>query len=524
MSKPFYKAENADRHETLHDDKMRQLDLVAAKFIPPEIGIQDGPTRCYKINKQWAKFLTGMVSWLADMPVWANAEDEGYSAIDEFEQFLTGDDCMLYRLRQKPTDACILQESIDGGETWTDVFDFSACVTIQDKSYQIAIQNQVTNVQETFIDIYNSYTTNYAGLPSDVHPNLAPPAGDDSALKAALCNAIFELVKKACDSAVSYYTESINQQQSEANFLLAVAGFTLTAIALAAAIPSAGSSLVALGAVAPLIAAGIGLGAGLANYLVDFWQQHTIDQFQDTQAMDDVTCYLFECLEVGDVSLEDFRTCLDGTITGANQQTILDFIEILFEHDATYAAFLEKWSNNQEFAEAGINLHCPCVPEFYRNWIWDFSNGLGDFTLVTGTLTGGRIKGVDTGTNYEIEITMPFTASWRARGGKLYQERINSGFHGTGDSGIMVFRATPGTNVGAIASMPQGGFLPSGEIEQCLHWVGAPGYATGVNQIWIHLFGSDIAGAELYLDKVEIQFEFDFAKGGYKTDDGNICA
>ena len=512
-----------DRHETLFDDKIRWLDLPAAKFVPPDVGIQDEPVRCYKINKQWAKFVTGMVSWLADIPVWHDAQDEGYSAVDAFEQFLTGDDCMLYRLRQKPDDACILQESIDGGLNWTDVFDFSACVTIQDKSYQVSIQNQVIQNEETFLDIYNNYTTNYAGLPADVHDNLTPPTGDDSAYRAALCNALVELVNKACDSAVSFYTETINQAQSEANLLVAIAGFTLTALALAAAIPTAGASLLALGGSATLIAAGVGLGAGLANYLVDFWQTHTVDQFQDAAAKEDVVCFLFDCLESTDVSLEDFRTCLDGTIAGTNQQTILDFIEILFEHDSTYAAFLEKWSNNKEFADAGINLHCPCMVG-YQVWVWDFKNGLGDFTLVNGELTNGRITAEDTTLTSDIEVNLPFNPNWRVLACKLHGERVNGLSHGSQDFEVARFRATPGTDTGAIASMPQGGFRPNGVFARCNTWPTSPGWFDGCNELNIRMGVSDNGGTgEIYFDKIEIQFVEDFAKGGYITDDDNIC-
>lgn len=525
------KEPTADRHQTIHDDKMRSLDLVAAKFIPPEGGIQDEPTRCYKISKKWAKFLTGMVGWLADIPVWAQAQDEGYSAIDAFEQFLTGDDCMLYRLRQSPSDPCVLQESIDGGANWSDVFDFSACVSIQDKSYQVSIQNEVTRNEQTFVDIYNDYTTNYNGLPSDVHPNLAPPAGDDSALRAALCNALYELIRKACDSAVSFYTESVNQTQAELNFLLAIAGFTFTALALAAAVPTAGASLVALGGSATLIAAGVGLGAGLANYLVDFWQQHTIDQFQDTAAMEDVTCYLFDCLEPTDVSLDDFRTCLAGTITGTNQQAILDYLEILMSHDSTYAAFLEKWSNNEEFARAGIELYCPCLSGF-QVYAWEFSNGMGLFEFddffgggVSGEWANGRVQGTGSNDSKTFSIAWNnFNPAWRVRGVKIYLERVNGDTaQGNNDSAVQL-RPTPDSQVGST-QLVGGQNQVDGLFEKC-QTLTVPAYVDGTNQLYIFSRITKTAAnppVQVYLHKIDIVFIEDFAKGGYVTDDGDIC-
>lgn len=499
------------------------IDIGKVARTPPSVGIFESPTRCFVVNVEWWSHIAGMVHWLADVASWQDAEDESYFAIKEILRFMQGMECMDFQLRQSPDDNCILEQSLDGGTTWTDVFDFSLCNTIQDKSYQVAIQNEVVNVQQSFLDIYNDYSTNYAGFPGDVHANLAPPTGDDSALRAALCNALIELVNKACGAAVDFYTESVNQSQAEANFLLAVAAFTLTALALAAAIPTAGASLVALGSSATLIAAGVGLGAGLANYLVDFWQQHTIDQFQDESAKEDVACFLFDCLDGGDASLADFQACLTGTIAGANQQAILDFLEILFQHDSTYAAFLEKWSNNEEFAQAGIELHCPCLTG-YQVWVWEFKNGLGDFTLERGELVAGRVTADDATVTDDIQLTMPFDSTWRVRAVKIFGERINGIVHGSQDKSSVTLRLTPGTQAGAIASPISGGFGANGVFERCQEDTVAPGYWTGANELYVALGVSNNGGlGEIYFDRIEIQFVEGFAKGGYVTDDDNFC-
>src|SRR5215211_794490 len=260
--------------------KKLEIELGATNWLVPETGIFDEPVRCHKINLEWSPIVMGLVSLLTDVGSWQDAENEDYAPIKQIQKFLQGSECDVtdYRLRQKPDDNCILQQSIDAGATWTDVFDFSLCVTIQDKSYQVQIQNSVTYVQPTFQEIYNSYTTNYTSTPESVHDNLSDPSGDSAALRAGYCNALWELVNTACDTAVSFYTENINEQQSQINLGIGIAAFLLTAISLAAAIPTAGASLAGLAGVAPIWAAGIGLGAVLGNALVDFWQSHTIDQ------------------------------------------------------------------------------------------------------------------------------------------------------------------------------------------------------------------------------------------------------
>jgi hypothetical protein len=361
--------------------------------VPPEVGIFDDPIRCFKINQQWWSIVAGMVHWLADVAAWQDAEDDSYFAIKAIQQFMQGVECAAGSepmLRQNPDDSCILQQSLDNGETWTDVFDFSLCATIQDKSYQVQIQNEVTYVQPTFQEIYNSYTTNYAGTPESVYPDLADPAGDDAPWRSAYCNALWELVNTACDTAVSFYTENINATQSQVNLGIGIAAFLLTAISLAGAIPTAGASLAGLAAVAPLWAAGIGLGAALGNALVDFWQNHTIDQFQDTNARENVVCYLFDAIPPESNTLDEMRLRVSTVLTGdTNGQAILDFLGLLLNHDSTYAAFLEKWNNNKEFAEAGIDLYCPCYEPEWRIKVYDFTQQRWDSEIDPYSGTAG---------------------------------------------------------------------------------------------------------------------------------------
>lgn len=508
------------------------LEIGLTNRVPPDVGIFDEPTRCFKANLEWTPLIMGMVHWLADVTAWQEAGDEGYFAIREILRFMQGEDCMSLQLRQKPDDDCVLQQSLDGGDTWTDVFDFSLCVTIQDKTYQSTIQNQVIHNAQTFQDIYNDYTTNYAGLPGDVHANLANPSGDDSALRAALCNALWEMVRTACNSAVSFYTESVNQTQQELNFLLAVAGFTFTAIALAAAIPSAGTSLIALAAITPEIALGVGLGAGLANFLVDFWQQHTIDQFQDTAAMEDVVCHLFSCLDGTDVSLVNMRGCVDDTIAGTNQQAIMDYLEILMAHDSTYAAFLEKWANNEQFARAGIELYCPCM-NGYQVWSWDFANGMGDWQFDDffgagnfGQLANGRIQATGGNDQKIISIALNgFNPAWRVVGARVYVERNTATAQGNNDIGLAL-RPTPDSTTGQYALIT-GQHQSSGAFQVCNVVTVSPFYDDGTNQLYLFTRITKTAASpavQMYLYKVEVQFVEGYAKGGYITDDNNICS
>jgi len=516
-----------DRYETIDDEKKRVLDLHTVRLLPPEgVGIFDEPTRCYRINLQWAKIVMGMVSWLAELPIWAEAQNEGYEAINEILKFLEGDNCdiMPFQLRQNPANACILQQSLDGGETWINAFDFSLCESLVDKSYQVQIQNQVTYVQPTFQEIYNYYTTNYAGTPESVHPDLDDPTGDSAALRAALCNALYELVRTACDSAVSYYRDTVESTQNEINVGLGIAAFLLTAIALAGAIPSGGASLAGLAPAAGLWAAGIGLGGVLGNALVDFWQSHTVEQFQDTEAQEAVACFLFDTLQGTNVSLEALRDATDGTIGTANGQAILDFLNILMQNDSTYAAFLEKWANNKEYADAGIELYCPCMSGFV-SWEWDFTTmGQGDFYLdnadgtadegvfvagqgwkATNILPGGQ----------RCEIAMLVNPAWKIRSVAFHT--VSSAAPITARS--FVLRPTAHSTAGQSAQ----GLAAGVDYAHCGNDHPA---ASGFNEISPAIQVS-VQTSDVYITKVAIVFEADAAKidaaSHYTPDVVNLC-
>ena len=363
--------------------------------IPPAVGIFDSPTRCFVVNVEWWSHIAGMVHLLADVVSWRDADDESYFAITEILKFMQGMECMDFALRQNPADNCILQQTTDGGTTWTDVFDFSQCVTIQDKSISVNIQNTVTYVQPTYQDIYNNFVANYAGTPESVYPELADPSGDDSALRAAYCNALYTLVTTTCDAAINYYKE-FDELQNEFNVGIGIATAVLGVIAIAAAFPTAGASLAALGPIAAIWGSSIGVGAILGNQLVDFWQGHTIDQFQDTEAREEVVCYLFEEVAAADNSLSAMQAALSGHGLTGNAGAIADFLAIMLSNESTYAAFLEKWSNNKEYADAGIELYCPCMTWDYRKKVWDFTtsssgaNITGGFDLTRGTYVAGE--------------------------------------------------------------------------------------------------------------------------------------
>ena len=70
----------------------------------PDVGIFDEPTRCHRINKEWAKLVFGFLEILADVKAWKHATDERYVAVQAIQNFMVGEDCIP---PEPPSSGCI---------------------------------------------------------------------------------------------------------------------------------------------------------------------------------------------------------------------------------------------------------------------------------------------------------------------------------------------------------------------------------------------------------------------------------
>jgi len=83
-----------NRIRTDFDETKQTPNLLDTNITAPQgIGIFDEPTRCYKINLQWAKIFEGWVSWMTSPAFWANAIDDNYIGCIEMQRFLVGENC-----------------------------------------------------------------------------------------------------------------------------------------------------------------------------------------------------------------------------------------------------------------------------------------------------------------------------------------------------------------------------------------------------------------------------------------------
>lgn len=159
-----------------YDDKQRALDLYSMKLTPPAAGIFGEPTRCYKLNDEWSKIIMGFVSWLAATPVWKDAENEGYSAIENILRFMEGGICM----------------DCEGVE---DCLETSTIILL----VQAAIVTNLTNIEINNNNIITNATqiNNLIATPPD--GNVYPPPPNQSTDPDPACGAAYYCVQKVRD-------------------------------------------------------------------------------------------------------------------------------------------------------------------------------------------------------------------------------------------------------------------------------------------------------------------------------------
>jgi hypothetical protein len=180
-------------------DEIDHLNILRyAPREPPVVGIFDEPLRCHPMNEEWSKHIMGAVSGLAFWKAWTGDQDERNSAVQSIYEFMVGEVCGMFLLRQSSTNSCLLEQSVDGGNNWTPAFDFSLCLGGgSDASIQIWIDIAITNIailNQLYIDAGLDITVMYPNLEYD-----AGPQDDDR--NTALCYA-FEALTEGVYNAV----------------------------------------------------------------------------------------------------------------------------------------------------------------------------------------------------------------------------------------------------------------------------------------------------------------------------------
>lgn len=361
MRKDVYS--NDDRWLVPEDEKERILDLRPMQLVPPDVGIFDEPTRCYKVNLQWGKIVMGMVSWLAETAPWRDAENEGYFAIEEILRFMQGDNCgsdeMPTLFRQNPVNDCQLQQSLDAGETWATIFDFSRCklnVQVDSSNYYDMSRDSET--------IMNEFVENYTTVNNFAPALVYDESDDDFYRDQALCFAI------------QMFYEAILQLRLEQ--IRTVGGFRPLAIVVGTMIGGI-IAVFTFGTGIAFAAPIIGALISACLYAVPSWNADN-SEARWREVQDDIVCCIYTNLKGTTVSDATFETALDGCDLEFPATSVAAEIEQLLDDQEVFIMFLKTWEEAYRIGQIGILPPCPCEDEWTHTF--DFSVDNGDWEVI----------------------------------------------------------------------------------------------------------------------------------------------
>lgn len=365
--------------ETLEDVKRKFSTLPMNRWSWPTENIRDEPTRCMRINLEWWPLVAGWLSLLAQPRVWSDVLTADAHPVLQIIELMIGEDCMNFQLRQDPANECLIEQTVDGGETWLPAFDLSLCMSIVDgSSGGTSINNFYTSAFNSFVEnVYNNYVENYVDSITDIVPELGYGDADDEFRDDALCYALSKFIDAICEQAIGYF-DALDDTANDLRTNLALAGAIIGIVALAATgvgTPAA----VLLASQAAMWAASIGVATFLGVALFDHFTETNRAAYDDLAARDIVVCCLLDDLSGADVDRDDFEDAFACAGLATNPQAIHDAAEILATEDATYAAFVENMRIGFNSAKLGLLPGCPCDEDWcYR---YDFEASTYEWTL-----------------------------------------------------------------------------------------------------------------------------------------------
>ena len=350
-------------------DPVGKFDPRKDKMPAPVAGIFDEPYVCVPINVDWRGYLIGVIERLAWGDVWEGDEDAQYAAVQEIYKLVnkmqTGGCEVPMLLRQKPGEPCVMEYSNDGGEEWSDAFDFSQCTAIATSETASSIQlswNVSIEYNEGVID-------DWISDPANVYPNFiydSSPTDDDR--DKALCYAIRNYVDMVCEAAISL----INDKNQDTGELVGM----WRNVASVAGIVSGSLIAVAIFPAAALLA---GFTFALSSVLVDIAATILADDpadYEDAEARENVACQMYESLAGSTPTRPQWRNSAGVPLSRASE-TVRLTVDAANQDRDTFVETLMLF--NDAVDVPGDLPDCPCLEE------WEYTV---DLTAVNGASDG----------------------------------------------------------------------------------------------------------------------------------------
>jgi hypothetical protein len=269
------------------------------------------------------------------------------------------DDLATFRLRQNEENLCQLQQSFDGGLTWSLAFDYSKCrprpSNIEINNFNQTIINQYTQIMNTYND--NGQTVALIAPSLVYNGNEEQDAWRDT----AICVAIHDLVDWACEI-------EIEKRQDTS----LIAGLSGAVLGIIGALMGAGIIIGTAGTGLPLL---FGIGGTVIGASYAVWGELSSDLLENQDARKAVACCIADYLE-GQTPTKNVFADAVGTCNfpfGSYEAQLAAAISGVLERDDVHATFLAYAQDNYNYAKLGL-IECPCGDEWEHTF---------DFTLAS---------------------------------------------------------------------------------------------------------------------------------------------
>lgn len=315
----------------------------------------------------------------------------------------------MFQLRNDPENGCIVQQSLDGGETWTTAFDFASCGLTTSTNYATNytyIRNYINDADEFVTNLFNQYD----GDVTNIYPQAEYDVGDteeNDFRNIALCYALYRAVTVVCEGVIGAIDEA------ESNTALGIAAvaagvglFVLFTVAtgglgLPAAIAAYGS--LGVGATS-LVIGSIGAGGAIATWMNAAIAAGNKAAYEDMAARQEVACKLYDMLANVTLSESVYADALnDHGLSGA-AGVIADAMDGFNAIPENFAGFANLV--NQAYAAAAVGIitddDCACEepPTPITNITYLTVTPAGGTNL---THEGGFIWRIDSTTNTGVD-------------------------------------------------------------------------------------------------------------------------
>lgn len=323
------------------------------KIVAPDVEPDDtGASVCVTFNAAWHPVVIGALqalmlpaTWQGDETTVGIAQDRAALLVDMFGNAINEDGCMSFQLRQNAENTCLLEQSLDGGVTWSTAFDYNQCVPL---------------AMQAVLSLVNANNTAESPFMPDATFTLS--TGDDAAAALARSKAFCYAVTAVTEGLMNACVQVIERQATGNSLGAIVLGVVAAVIGIANVFAAGTLTAFFLAAVAAALAAAAEVEGIIAA------------KYQDQDNIDAMVCLMLGNLQNVAVTLENFQQAYTGAdCLTADQQAIASVLTTMLQNPAYAQEIFDQFNNiNGEAYQAAlgglVNPTCLCSGD---TWCFD---------------------------------------------------------------------------------------------------------------------------------------------------------